>query len=380
MKKIFIACLSLLFIACTKSINKPLNTYTPVRFINNEGKYGLFNPDTKEVIVYPRYTYIEDFSNGYALGILGVEGGTCEVIDTFGNILFSYKTEPLSYTHCYNGFFMVVNYDVGNNVIYDQNKEYHGLYNYKGELVFKTNFIYSMNNECIVTHKKSNYIFLFFDNNGIKRKKIQLPDTFSYKSISNEIVKYEVMYDPFSNGFARFYIWNNDKKLFGMIKNDKTVVIPPVYKSLGKEFVEGVLIAETENSLYGLLNKEGDWIILPKYEKIYNYSGKVLSVKLGNWRIVDLEENILKSLPTNLEILSDFFDNTAIFSITIDGSTKCGLIDSSGNFVLNAICEKIEPNPDNGYWQVLIDNRWMLFKAEEGIINPEEYLDFSKIK
>ena len=24
--------------------------------------------------------------------------------------------------------------------------------------------------------------------------------------------------------------------------------------------------------------------------------------------------------------------------------------------------------------------KWMLFKAEEGIINPEEYLDFSKIK
>lgn len=45
--------------------------------------------------------------------------------------------------------------------------------------------------------------------------------------------------------------------IFGiMIKNDKTVVIPPVYKSLGKAFVEGVLIAETENSLYGLLNKE----------------------------------------------------------------------------------------------------------------------------
>ena len=283
MKKILLLCLSLLLVSCSKNnATESLNNYSPVRFVYNQ-KYGLFNPATKEVIVYPRYTYIENFSNGYGLGVLGEEGGTCAVIDTFGNILFSYKTEPLSYTHCYNGFFMVVNYDVGNNVIYDQNKEYHGLYNYKGELVFKTNFIYSMNNECIVTHKKSNYIFLFFDNNGIKRKKIQLPDTFSYKSISNEIVKYEVMYDPFSNGFARFYIWNNDKKLFGMIKNDKTVVIPPVYKSLGKAFVEGVLIAETENSLYGLLNKEGDWVIQPKYKQLFNYSGKVLAAKIKNW-------------------------------------------------------------------------------------------------
>ncbi|WP_288567795.1 WG repeat-containing protein [uncultured Treponema sp.] len=379
MKKIFIACLSLLFIACTKSINKPLNTYTPVRFINNEGKYGLFNPDTKEVIVYPRYTYIENFSNGYGLGVLGEEGGTCEVIDTFGNILFSYKTEALSYTHCYNGFFMVVNYDVGNNVIYDQNKEYHGLYNYKGELVFKTNFIYSMNNECIVTHKKSNYIFLFFDNNGIKRKKIQLPDTFSYKSISNEIVKYEVMYDPFSNGFARFYIWNNDKKLFGMIKNDKTVVIPPVYKSLGKAFVEGVLIAETENSLYGLLNKEGDWVIQPKYKQLFNYSGKVLAAKIKNWKLIDLKENIIKSFPDNFTVISDFVENIAIFSMTINGSTKYGLMNTQGDFVLNAISEKILPNPDNGYWQVLVNNKWKMFKENIGLINTEDYLDFSKV-
>ena len=119
MKKIFLLCLSLLFISCSKNnATESLNNYSSVRFVYNQ-KYGLFNPATKEVIVYPRYTYIENFSNGYGLGVLGEEGGTCEVIDTFGNILFSYKTEPLSYTHCYNGFFMVVNYDVGNNVIYD---------------------------------------------------------------------------------------------------------------------------------------------------------------------------------------------------------------------------------------------------------------------
>lgn len=63
MKKICIVCLSLLFVACTKenSAEQPLSTYSPVQFIYNEEKYGLFNPDTKEVVVYPRYTYIEDF-------------------------------------------------------------------------------------------------------------------------------------------------------------------------------------------------------------------------------------------------------------------------------------------------------------------------------
>ncbi len=382
MKKICIVCLSLLFVACTKenSAEQPLSTYSPVQFIYNEEKYGLFNPDTKEVVVYPRYTYIEDFSSGYGLGVLGVEGGTCEVIDTSGNILFSYKTEPLSYTHCYNGFFMVADYDVGDDVVYNHKYDYHGLYNYKGELVFKTNFIYSMNDECIVTRKKSNYVFLFFDSNGIKRKKISLPDTYPYELVPNGAIKYEADYEPFSNGFARFSIRNNDKEFFGMIKTDKTVVIPPKYKSLGKEFVAGVLVAENESSLYGLLNKEGEWIIQPKYEKLYNYSGRVLSAKLENWKIMDLEENTIKSFPANMEIVSDFFDDIAIFSMTTDGSTKYGLIDSSGNFVLNAICKRIEPNPDNGYWRVLVDNKWMLFKEDQGLIDPDEYLDFSKVK
>ncbi|MGN1043705.1 MAG: WG repeat-containing protein [Acutalibacteraceae bacterium] len=372
MKKTIIIFL-LLFTACSVKTKGEQFSYqnSPVKFRNNQ-KYGLFNPVTKEVIIEPKYTYIENYSKGFCLGVIGEEGGYCDVLDTSGNILYSYKTEPLSCTYCYNGFFYFVN---------DSNENYyHGLYNYKGEQVFKSNFIYSMNNECIVTRKKSDYIFLFFDSSGIKQKKILLPDTYPYEPASNVVPKYEAMYEPFSNGFARFYIINNDKKLFGMIKENRTVVISPKYKSLGKEFVEGVVIAENENSLYGLLNKEGNWTIQPKYEKINNYSGKVLSAKSGNWKIIDLEENILKSFPANLEILSDFFNDIAIFSITIDDSIKYGLIDSYGDFVLNAVCKQINHNPDNGYWQVLIDNKWMLFKADEGILNPEEYLDFSKVK
>lgn len=93
---------------------------------------------------------------------MGDEGDVCEIIDASGNILYSYKTEPLSHTYCYNGFFYYIN-DSNDNY-------YHGLYNYKGEQVFKSDFIYSMNNECIITKEKSNYVFLFFDSKGINKK------------------------------------------------------------------------------------------------------------------------------------------------------------------------------------------------------------------
>ena len=59
---------------------------------------------------------------------------------------------------------------------------------------------------------------------------------------------------------------------------------------------------------------------------------------------------------------------------------KYGFIDSTGKIILNALCEKIEPFPDNGYWQVRINDKWMLFKEGEGVLDPEEYLDFRRIK
>ena len=105
-----------------------------------------------------------------------------------------------------------------------------------------------------------------------------------------------------------------------------------------------------------------------------------MSAKLKNWNIIDLKEKIIKSFPGNLTVLSDFFDNTAIFSITIEGSTKYGLLNTQGDFILDNICEKVLPNPDKGYWRILVDNKWLLFKENEGLINPEEYLDFSKVK
>lgn len=79
MKKIFILCLSLLFISCAKhNATESLINCSPVRFVHDQ-KYVLFNPNTEEVILYPRYTYIEPFSNGYGLGILGMECNVNEV-------------------------------------------------------------------------------------------------------------------------------------------------------------------------------------------------------------------------------------------------------------------------------------------------------------
>ncbi|MCR5437429.1 MAG: WG repeat-containing protein, partial [Treponema sp.] len=158
-KLLFITLILLFFISCFAKNDKEITTTSqvPVKFREKQ-QYGLFNPVTKEVIAQPKYTYIEKYSDGFCLGVIGEEGGLCDVIDSNGNIIFSYETEPLSKTYCFNGIF---------SFIYDDGIQYyHGLYDSKGKIFFKCDFIYNMNEECIVTKKNKDYIFLFYDENG----------------------------------------------------------------------------------------------------------------------------------------------------------------------------------------------------------------------
>ena len=358
-KSFFAFVLFILFISCTQRKDKEQieDLQTPVKFRNNQN-YGLFHPTSKQVIVKPNYTYIEDFSNGYCLGIRGKEGGICDVINTVGKVVFSYETAPLSHTYCFNGFF---------SFVYDKNdKYYHGLYDCKGNEVFVCNFIYGMNDECIVTQKANKYIFLFYDKQGIKNNKITLQDKYYCQ--------------PFKNGYSTFFLIENNEEKFGVIRNDKKIVIAPKYKNLGKEFVNDFIIAETADSLYGLLTKDGSWRIAPKYKKIYNYSGKVLSVKTDNWKLIDLNETVIHQLDKNIIIKSDFFNDIAIFEKTTQQNIKYGLINSEGKIILDALFDNIDPSPDSYYWRIKLNDKWMLFKEDEGILDPEKYLDFGKVK
>ena len=245
-------------------------------------------------------------------------------------------------------------------------KYYHGLYDCKGNEVFVCNFIYGMNDECIVTQKANEYIFLFYDKQGIKNNKIKLQDKYYCQ--------------PFKNGYSTFFLIENNEEKFGVIRNDKKIVIAPKYKNLGKEFVNDFIIAETADSLYGLLTKDGSWRIAPKYKKIYNYSGKVLSVKTDNWKLIDLNETVIHQLDKNIIIKSDFFNDIAIFEKTTQQNIKYGLINSEGKIILDALFDNIDPSPDSYYWRIKLNDKWMLFKEDEGILDPEKYLDFGKVK
>ena len=89
-------------------------------------------------------------------------------------------------------------------------------------------------------------------------------------------------------------------------------------------------------------------------------------------------DNLPFTLIDNINLFTK--NNTEDILLFYDFNTeKYGFINSNGDIILKSICQKIESNPDNGYYQVLIDNKWMLFNKKEGLINPKDFLNFTKL-
>lgn len=70
----------------------------------------------------------------------------------------------------------------------------------------------------------------------------------------------------FSEGRARFRSTNG---LFGLIDTEGSVIVEPIYKSIG-HFFDGVAWMKTENDLVGFIDVEGNVLIAPKFTSADN--------------------------------------------------------------------------------------------------------------
>jgi hypothetical protein len=185
--------------------------------------------------------------------------------------------------------------------------------------------------------------------------------------------------------------------LYGLIDKNGNTLLPCEFTYLDYNYPKYVIVSKTcddpiweRKPEFGMIDYNNNWIIEPKYNYILPITDNIVALWIVKenseyWALYNISTKEFKKIDSNYTLIDNINlfnkNNTEDFLSFYDFNTeKYGLINSNGDIILNSICSKIEPNPDNGYWQVLIDNRWMLFKAEEGIINSEEYLDFSKIK
>ena len=380
MKKLIVFFIILLnFCSCNKKIISnvtDINNLNITRFSMTDKKTGkrysgIFN-EKKEVLFFDE-GIIYPFKGGFSYIHKNARSNTA--LDIKGKI---YTTFELS--EVYDSF-----YGYGIYSSYDYNKDFSYLIDKNGNKIKEKNIIDISEQIKIIKKNKKMTYYNIANNSYLKNNQL-----------------YDICYN-FLNGVAKVGIQKpnqsiyNVSYLYGLIDKNGNTLLPCEFTYLDYNYPKYVIVSKTcddpiweRKPEFGMLDYNNNWIIEPKYNYILPITDNIVALWIVKenseyWALYNISTKEFNKIDSNYTLIDNINlfnkNNTEDFLSFYDFNTeKYGFINSNGDIILNSICSKIEPNPDNGYWQVLIDNRWMLFKAEEGIIDPEEYLDFSKIK
>ena len=378
-KLIFFFIILLNFCSCNKKIISnvtDINNLNITRFSMTDKKTGkrysgIFN-EKKEVLFFDE-GIIYPFKGGFSYIHKNARSNTA--LDIKGKI---YTTFELS--EVYDSF-----YGYGIYSSYDYNKDFSYLIDKNGNKIKEKNIIDISEQIKIIKKNKKMTYYNIANNSYLKNNQLD-----------------DICYN-FLNGVAKVGIQKpnqsiyNVSYLYGLIDKNGNILLPCEFTYLDYNYPKYVIVSKTcddpiweRKPEFGMLDYNNNWIIEPKYNYILPITDNIVALWIVKenseyWALYNISTKEFNKIDSNYTLIDNINlfnkNNTEDFLSFYDFNTeKYGFINSNGDIILNSICSKIEPNPDNGYWQVLIDNRWMLFKAEEGIIDPEEYLDFSKIK
>ncbi len=379
-KKIFIILVVLLSLcACSK---KPLLNANDIedvlvtRFSVTDDKTGkrysgIFN-ERREVLFYDEgviYPFKGDFS------FIHRNNKSNTAIDITGK---TYTTFELS--EVYDSF-----YGYGIYSSYDYNKDFSYLIDKNGNKIKEKNIIDISEQIKIIKKNKKMTYYNIANNSYLKNNQL-----------------YDICYN-FLNGVAKVGIQKpnqsiyNVSYLYGLIDKNGNILLPCEFTYLDYNYPKYVIVSKTcddpiweRKPEFGMLDYNNNWIIEPKYNYILPITDNIVALWIVKenseyWALYNISTKEFNKIDSNYTLIDNINlfnkNNTEDFLSFYDFNTeKYGFINSNGDIILNSICSKIEPNPDNGYWRVLVDNKWMLFKEDQGLIDPDEYLDFSKVK
>ena len=331
----------------------------------------LFNNNKK--IIFTDSKDIYPFQGGYTVS---TDGYNTTAIDITGKRLFDYKI-PGVYVWFYSeGYF----------TRFDEKKDGGSYYvNFKNKRI----------NLQAARPVKNGYCAQY----NLENKKMY------YQSPNGKCLKTkngDIYYSEYCGDFSAGYAVIGENDIYGIIDISAEEIVNKNFSFIGNlkyEYATASIKGTEEkykykiNPEYGLIDMRGNWIVEPNYYQIMAISSENAVIKTTpnnnkencGWAVINLESKTIMYYEKIIDLQSDFesgeifFDKSAIFCYS-NNFDKFGIINDEGKIILNAICEKIEPFPDNGYWQVLINDEWMLFKEDEGILDPEKYLDFGRVK
>lgn len=184
--------------------------------------------------------------------------------------------------------------------------------------------------------------------------------------------------------------------LYGLIDRKGNSLLPCEFAYMDYTYPKYVIVSKTcEDPIWerkaevGMVDYNNNWIIEPKYSYVLPVTDNIVALWIIQenseyWLLYNITTKEYKKINSNYTLIDNINlftkNNTEDILLFYDFNTeKYGFINSNGDIILKSICQKIESNPDNGYYQVLIDNKWMLFNKKEGLINPKDFLNFTKL-
>lgn len=198
---------------------------------------------------------------------------------------------------------------------------------------------------------------------------VKVNGDWQYINLNKELISKDKTYKVkhfFSDGLARVI----EKNKWGYIDKNGEYVISPIYEK-ALDFKNG-LAPVMLNNLWGFINKKGEFVIKPQYlgaKEFENNIGTVLDNK--GYKYVNRN---LEIFPTNkeYEVLHYFVENLA----PVKKNKKWGFIDTTGNFIIEPVFEEVDYFSE-GLAAVKYKGKWgYILTSGEWYVNP--VFDFAK--
>jgi len=290
--------------------------------VARDRKWGIINRAGK-FIVPPIYDYAGNFGPGKLAGV--IKDQKIGFVDTSGKLVIPfnyYWRRPFStypdYPFFIQGRISVV--DAGDPEMLREDKT--GCLNTKGELVIPAIYDY----------------IGYFDENGIacasKDGKVVLIDTLGNVVLEPTGVTYGSLH--FEKGFSVFYTREGRA---GMIRRDGEIILEPKYNGVDA-FSDGYAAVQMSSDEHGItsgfIDTTGKFVFGRTFGYIHSFNEGYAAVEVNRkWGFIDRKGKTVIE-PTYFDV-HDFHDGLAVVGIQMGKQVKYGYIDTTGKFVLQPI-------------------------------------------
>lgn len=138
----------------------------------------------------------------------------------------------------------------------------------------------------------------------------------------------------FHEGLAVVGVRSDQNYKYGLIDYDGNVVIMPQYDNIDitNGFSDGLAAVQIDGQ-WGFINHEGNIVITPRYSRVHRYSEGAAAVELDSkWGVIDKSGNIIVNFV--YDYIGEFHEGMIDVAIGKGMSARWGFVDKSGKLII----------------------------------------------